>query len=528
MSAVISPAPASLSSPWRASGLALAVVLLLLGLLYADTVTTMVGIWSRSETFAHAWLVLPITLWLVWRQRDALAQMVPRPQPWLLLGLIVAASAWLLADLVQVNSASQLAWMTMVVLAVPAVLGLQVALAILFPLLFLFFAVPVGEFMLPMMMDWTADFTVAALRLSGIPVYREGLQFVIPSGNWSVVEACSGVRYLIASFMVGTLFAYLNYRSWQRRLVFILVSIAVPIVANWLRAYMIVMLGHLSGNTIAVGADHLIYGWVFFGFVIMIMFAIGARWSEPDAEVAPLSAVKASQLNNERGDWRARPLVVATLLTAGLLAAPHGALWALQQAERGAVEPALALPGQLAPGWQDRGAGTGTGYQPHFVNPSATAQRSYAGAAGEVGVYLAYYRGQGPERKLVSSVNTLVRSKDKTWNRVASGTHSVQAADRQLTWRTARVLATDATAAHRAQLVVWQVYWIDGRWVAGDIGAKVAGAFARLQGHGDDGAALVLHTDSSDPARGRALLETFVRENLGQLESLLQATRDKR
>jgi exosortase A len=395
MSAVISPAPASLSSPWRASGLALAVVLLLLGLLYADTVTTMVGIWSRSETFAHAWLVLPITLWLVWRQRDALAQMVPRPQPWLLLGLIVAASAWLLADLVQVNSASQLAWMTMVVLAVPAVLGLQVALAILFPLLFLFFAVPVGEFMLPMMMDWTADFTVAALRLSGIPVYREGLQFVIPSGNWSVVEACSGVRYLIASFMVGTLFAYLNYRSWQRRLVFILVSIAVPIVANWLRAYMIVMLGHLSGNTIAVGADHLIYGWVFFGFVIMIMFAIGARWSEPDAEVAPLSAVKASQLNNERGDWRARPLVVATLLTAGLLAAPHGALWALQQAERGAVEPALALPGQLAPGWQDRGAGTGTGYQPHFVNPSATAQRSYAGAAGEVGVYLAYYRGQG-------------------------------------------------------------------------------------------------------------------------------------
>ena len=65
------------------------------------------------------------------------------------------------------------------------------------------FAVPVGEFLLPVFMEWTADFTVLALRLSGIPVYREGLQFVIPSGNWSVVEACSGIRYLIASLMVG-------------------------------------------------------------------------------------------------------------------------------------------------------------------------------------------------------------------------------------------------------------------------------------------------------------------------------------
>ena len=42
---------------------------------------------------------------------------------------------------------------------------------------------------------------------------------------------------------------------------------------------MIVMIGHLSGNKLAVGVDHLIYGWVFFGIVMMAMFMIGARWS---------------------------------------------------------------------------------------------------------------------------------------------------------------------------------------------------------------------------------------------------------
>jgi exosortase len=101
---------------------------------------------------------------------------------------------------------------------VPAVLGWKVARRMTFPLLFLFFAVPFGEFTQPKLMDWTAYFTILGLRLTGIPVYSEGQNLVIPSGSWSVIEACSGVRYLIASVTVGTLFAYLTYHSLRRRL----------------------------------------------------------------------------------------------------------------------------------------------------------------------------------------------------------------------------------------------------------------------------------------------------------------------
>ena len=82
-------------------------------------------------------------------------------------------------------------------------------------------------------MEWTANFTVLGLRLSGIPVFREGLHFVIPSGSWSVVEACSGVRYIIASLTVGSLFAYLSYRSFKRRLIFFGVALVVPVIANY-------------------------------------------------------------------------------------------------------------------------------------------------------------------------------------------------------------------------------------------------------------------------------------------------------
>src|SRR4029077_2223580 len=120
-------------------------------------------------------------------------------------------------------------------------------------------------------------------RASGVPVYREANHFSIPSGRWSVVEACSGIRYIIASVMVGTIYAALAYSSMRRRALFIVASILVPVVANWLRAYLIVMLGHLSNNRIAVGVDHLIYGWVFFGIVMALLFWVGSFWQQDPA-----------------------------------------------------------------------------------------------------------------------------------------------------------------------------------------------------------------------------------------------------
>ena len=221
---------AQLARQWRQVFPALLLVLAWTLFLYRETSMAMVTIWSRSETFTHGFLVPPIVMWLVWRQRWAIAALPPRPTAGAFVLVAGAAFAWLLGDLVAVNAVTQLALVALLVLAVPAMVGLPVTRLIIFPLGFLFFCVPLGEFLMPQLMEWTANFTVLALRLSGIPVYREGLQFVIPSGNWSVVEACSGVRYLIASLTVGTLFAYLNYQSTKRRVMFVIVSLLVPVV----------------------------------------------------------------------------------------------------------------------------------------------------------------------------------------------------------------------------------------------------------------------------------------------------------
>ena len=124
-----------------------------------------------------------------------------------------------------------------------------------------------------------------------------------------MVEACSGLRYLIASLTLGFLYAYLTYRSLARRAIFVAVSVIVPIVANWLRAYMIVMIGHLSGMQYAVGVDHLIYGWLFFGVVMLILFWIGSIWREDlaPAQPAPRSVALAQRDKSSLGaTWQPR------------------------------------------------------------------------------------------------------------------------------------------------------------------------------------------------------------------------------
>jgi len=519
MSAVMAASPATRSA-WRSTWAAVVLAVAAILLLYRETAAAMVAIWERSDTFTHAFLVPPIVLWLIWRRRAELAQRTPRPTPWLLLPIALTGLAWLVGDMASVNALTQLALVALIVLSVLAIVGVQASRPIWFALGFAFFAVPLGDFLMPTLMFWTADFTVAALRLSGVPVYREGLNLIIPTGAWAVVEACSGVRYLIASLMVGVLYAHLNYRSTKRRLIFVGVAILVPIVANWLRAYMIVMIGHLSGNKLAVGVDHIIYGWVFFGVVILLMFFIGSRWAEdPADDVASSGRAGASA---PQAPVAARWAVL--LAAVALFAWPHYAADAADAAVKTTTPQLADVP--AAEGWRALQSGEGD-WKPDFVTPAAALSRRYAAATGEVGVYLAYYRQQDYERKLVSSQNLLAASKDSLWARDTTGLHTLDTEAGPLTLRTARLRRASLLGApDSARLAVWQIYWVNGRLTHRDASARLWGAFYRLLGRGDDGAAIVLHTIEPAPGAGDALLESFVRAHLPAIEAQLRRTRD--
>ena len=506
---------------WRAPLLGLGVAWAVLALLYASTGLAMVDIWNRSETFAHAWVVPPLSAWLVWRRRAELAATVPHASPRWLMWLLPLGLLWLAGHIASVNAATQFGLMGMFVVFVPAMIGTEAASRIAFPLGFLFFAVPFGDFLTPWLMSRTADFTVVALRASGVPVFREGLEFIIPSGSWSVVQACSGIRYLMASVMVGTLFAYLNYRSYRKRWVFVGVAIVTPLVANWMRAYFIVMLGHLSGNKLAVGVDHILYGWVFFGLIMLAMFMLGARWADPEPADAPQrTAADAAGSASLRlaTSW------VAALL---LVALPVAMAGQLSRAGK-AGAPQLASPALPGLTWVEEPLST---WAPHYVNPAASLHGRFESTSGgaPVGLYIGYYRGQRSGSQLVTSVNDIVSNEEsKVWSRTAAG-HLVFA---EQGWRTAdlrgQALTTvSGTGATASRLRVWSLYWINGRTFTSDWQAKLYGAWQTLQGKGDDAAVVVVYLKKSAAGDDDATLGRFIQQHWLALDSALAAVRDR-
>lgn len=481
-------------------------VLLAVFALYWPTFHSMVEIWERSETFTHGFLIFPISAWLIWGRRHHLARIEPAADWRGLILMILAGMAWLLADAGGVRVVAQYAFIAIVIATVWSVLGLRIVRALFFPLMFLFFTVPVGEFLIPPLMEFTADFTVTALQVTGIPVYREGNYFSIPSGDWSVIEACSGLRYLIASVTLGSLYAYLTYRSWKRRVIFAVLSVVVPLLANGLRAYMIVMIGHLSGMKYAVGVDHLIYGWVFFGVVMLLLFWIGSYWREDEEATSQADAVlqNGSHPASAGLAFNGKKLLPAILLVASVWPA-----YAFSLNQRSLPElPALAMT--PAQDWQ--AVSPITDWTPHWVGADRQLRASFAKANDKVLIALDYYVSQRQDAELINSQNYMVsQTKYEHWLNVGESQATVEIGGQP---RQVRQVLLKSKDVQPRRLLVWQWNVIDGKQVSSDHAAKLVLALARVRLDRDDGASIIVAAPYDvSQSEAAVMLEHFVREN---------------
>lgn len=499
-------------STWLLCGLLSFALLIWLFGWYGDTTLSTIAIWKRSETYAHGFLIFPISAYLIWTRRSDVLALKPDPSVFGIIVLLGLGFLWLIAETAGALVVSQYAVVAMVPAIVWGVLGFRVTLALLFPFLFLLFAVPAGDFLLTPMMNLTADFTVAALRITGIPVFREGNFFTVPSGSWSVVEACSGLRYLIASVTLGCLFAYLTYQSFWRRAAFIGLSILVPIVANWIRAYMIVMIGHLSSNRLATGVDHVIYGWAFFGFVMMLLFWFGSRWGE-DVKLVP------SAPQNQSVSGRAVPHLSARVAVFATIAAFAVVIWpslALRINDAPPNLKPLVLSSYAAPdGWQTL-PGSLTEWEPHFSGHVGSQRQTFENGTTQVDVLIKYYRNQHQDAELINSKNQLVVTRNPVWGLTSEGAADIQ-------WNRRALLVNNSTLrSTRSNLLVFSWYWIGGAYTSNIYLAKVFQAKAKLLGQGDDAAAIFVYVPfEGKPDDAKEVLRKFIPSMFDGIDRIL-------
>lgn len=472
------------------------------GLVYAGTYWSMIQIWWRSETFAHGFLIFPISVYLIWSRRHQLRNISDQPDYRGLPFIALCGFIWLLAQLADVLVIQQFAVIAMIPALVWTACGWRKAWAMAFPLSFLLFAVPAGEFLVPSMMAFTADFTVGAVRLTGIPVFREGLYFTLPSGSWSVVEACSGVRYIIASLTLGCLYAYLTYHSYWRRLVFILLALITPVIANGIRAYMIVMIGHLSSMKLAVGVDHLIYGWIWFGVVMFILFWVGSFWRDEKSDLIIPEFKKASPANSQ------------TLLALGLTAFSLLFIWPLWAGSIVKNKPEnMIFAAPQSENWQPAELWI-TDWRPKYNSPSQVIEKAYQQSGKPVGIYLAYYADQHQDAELINANNILVDIKATPWRRIAQETQRITLDEKKL-----NVIESQLRFEDR-KLLVWQWNIINGTHTINNYYAKLLESWGQMMARGHTGKGVVIYTAFTEDTKkdARQLLKRFVNDVLPTLE----------
>ena len=484
------------------SGLALG--LAALGALFHAEVAAAVQVWIDSTAYGHCFLVLPMALYLAWDRRASLAGVPVRPLPVAALLAAPAAAAWFLAERLGITEGRQLVAMGVVEVLFLAVLGWRLCWALAAPLLYLFFLVPFGAFLTGPLQDFTAWFIDVGLNVFGIPHIVTDYLIEIPQGVFYVAEACAGLRFLIAAVAFGVFYAFLNYRSPGRRIAFIAASILVPILANGIRALGIVVLGSILGSAEAAAADHLVYGWVFFSFVLLLLVLAGMPLREAPA---PVHLGAASAPLPRTG---LQPVWAAALVVAAVIAGPAAA-WALNRAATPVqllAAPAFRAPPGCTPAGEDR------------PSPSSAAQRFACGPVQVIATLAVF-----PPR---------------------STSQALQAAQRRLTGEIgAEEVETSSLAAGRPEPRTWRLTettkpeqatalaaWVDGRPAAGGLAGRVQQARNSIS-RAELAPVMVAVSATSAPAsagageraRARATLRDFIDAQTGLQDEVDRAAR---
>jgi exosortase D (VPLPA-CTERM-specific) len=204
--------------------------------------------------------------------------------------------------------------------------GLRIRLLI-FPLIILAFIVPLPPFINRML---TFDLKLAAsslsvlmLRASGVSVFLEGNVIDLGVSQMQVVDACSGLRYLMPLFIMSLLVGFFFSNGlWRRAILFIL---AIPI-SVFLNSFRIWVTGILSVNGHAELAENLFHdftGWLIFMVAGVLLYTATLLFNR-------IGSIRTDKSMKDVASHRsgiARPIVLSAITCLALVVSG----WALKE-----------------------------------------------------------------------------------------------------------------------------------------------------------------------------------------------------
>jgi exosortase B len=264
-----------------------------LGAYFPTLLSLIDGPW-QTEQEGHGPLIIAASLWLVWQSRAALSRVEVKAAP--LAGwsaLILGLALMFLARTQGVLTIEVFSVLPVIAGCVLLAYGWPALRILLFPLCFLFFAVP--------MPDWLIDAATVPLKVfisnrvtdvlyaAGYPVAQNGVMIMISAYQLLVKDACSGMNSVFALSAIGVFYAYAFRPNEKLRGLFLLAAIVpITIAANFIRVLALVLIAYYGGPDLLEGVVHDLTGIGLFIVAVVLMLLFDALLGLAGAMVKPL------------------------------------------------------------------------------------------------------------------------------------------------------------------------------------------------------------------------------------------------
>jgi len=245
---------------------------------YMPVMIELVRAWYGSDDYSHGFLIIPIVVYIIWQKRVLPSETTIKGS---LIGLplaVLSLLAYLFARAGEILTLASLSMVGFIAGTILFLCGFRIFRTFLFPLLLLLFMIPVpaqiyAALTIPLQLLVTKATAVLASSF-GIPLYCEGNVIHHSKGTLEVVQACSGLRSIMALLTLGALFGYFTLRSNILRSILFVSAIPIAVAVNILRVFALLAAIHFLGIDLTKGTPHTVLGIVLFGAAVGIFVLV--------------------------------------------------------------------------------------------------------------------------------------------------------------------------------------------------------------------------------------------------------------
>ena len=482
-------------------------ILLLIGLyviLYSQTIHKLIILWVEgSEAYSHGILLLVISIYFFVKKwlhvRNTLTCTI---NIFALLALIALSFVWLSARMIYINTIELLTLPFILAAILITAIGWRKAREFMFPVLLLLMALPLFDWIIPLLQKITAVMVGILLGLIDVTAMVEGVLIFVPAGTFEVDGGCSGLNVFLVGIVLSLLYAYISGFNLKESILLLFITIIFSISANIIRVFMIVVAGNLTNMQHPWIEDHVNLGWIVFLVMMgMLFFVVERFWSRLPAYVRSgrvsdetSASTLASGSCHKCFIFAALAMSCAPIFVMVHAGQPlkHTQDSLKAYSKLGQWEKIDQLPGQVWGIKFDGGSGT-AGYDQAYVNPDQK----------RVDLNVRYFANQQPGNEAINQTNSVYNRKN--WTRVWVRLKDV-GESRQMRGSIEEVLVKD----HKNnEILIWRWYSVLGRNTGNHYMAKLYNLAAVLSGKPDVTVYVISARIASSRKETRLILTEF-------------------